>query len=96
MTETLLRNFESNCLRESRNSQNMISSGSQDFVGQSKYGWIEHVSVLINELQTVIDVEKIDKYRVGTRDDDLNLADTSHWGINYLKNGVKVTDITNT
>lgn len=43
-----------------------------------------------------MDVEKIDEYRVGSRDDDLNLADTSHWGINYLKNGRQVADITNT
>jgi hypothetical protein len=43
-----------------------------------------------------MDVDKIDEYRVGSRDDDLNLGDTAHWGINYLKNGRQVTDITNT
>jgi hypothetical protein len=96
MTENLLRNFESTCLRESRNPLDLAGVGGQAFGGQSKNGWIEHVSVLINELQTVMDVDKIDEYRVGSRDDELNLADTSNWGINYLKDGREVTDITNT
>lgn len=50
MTESLLRNFESTCLRESRNPLDMAGVGGQDFGGSAKNGWIEHVSVLINEL----------------------------------------------
>ena len=50
MTESLLRNFESTCLRDSRNPLDLRGAGGQDFGGQSKNGWIEHVSVLVNEL----------------------------------------------
>jgi hypothetical protein len=81
MAENLLRNFEATCLRESRGAID-LPVGGQDFGGSSKNGWIEHVSVLVNEMQTIMEVEKIDDYRVGGRDDDLNLgADGSHWGI---------------
>jgi hypothetical protein len=50
MTESLLRNFESTCLRDSRNPLDLGGAGGQDFGVQSKNGWIKHVSVLVNEL----------------------------------------------
>ena len=62
MTETLLRNFET-------------TSGTQK---DNKSGWIEKVSVMINELQTIMEIENMGDFKKGGRlsfeDDDDILA----------------------
>ena len=72
MTETLLRNFET-------------TSGTQK---DNKSSWIEQVSVMINELQTIMEIESMGDFKKGNRlsfeeDDDLAASGDTYqpWGI---------------
>lgn len=50
MTETLLRNFETG------------TSGHKE----DKNGWVEQVSIMINELQTIMEIEKMEESKGGS------------------------------
>ena len=50
MTETLLRNFETG------------TSGQKE----DKSGWIEQVSIMINELQTIMEIDKMEESKGGS------------------------------
>lgn len=79
MTETLLRNFE--------------AVGSNASGTASKTSWIERVSIQINELQTIMEINyladmKAGRGMMGGDDDDmLSQSDAANWGVSYMING---------
>ncbi|TNV87499.1 hypothetical protein FGO68_gene6494 [Halteria grandinella] len=78
MTETLLRNFEA------------IGSGANS---SQKTSWIEKVSIQINELQTIMEIDYLSEQRQGRGlmggddDESIQRSDAANWGIQYMKNG---------
>jgi hypothetical protein len=71
MTETLLRNFETG------------TSGNKE----DKNGWVEQVSIMINELQTIIEIEKMEESKGGSwsigEDEEVQGSSDSQqpWGV---------------
>ena len=57
--------------------------------------WIEQVSIMVNELQTIMEIERLEDLRTGKQsmgfgqedEDGLTPSDSANWGISYLKNG---------
>ena len=71
MTETLLRNFETG------------TYGNKE----DKNGWVEQVSIMINELQTIIEIEKMEESKGGSwsigEDEEVQGSSDSQqpWGV---------------
>ena len=60
-----------------------------------KVSWIEQVSIMVNELQTIMEIGRLEDVKSGKQssslingeDDSMAPIDAANWGVTYLKNG---------
>lgn len=64
-----------------------------------KVSWIEQVSIMVNELQTIMEIERLEDIKYGKQsamnndeDDTMAPSDAANWGVTYLKNGKERDD----
>jgi hypothetical protein len=66
---------------------------------EDKSGWIEQVSIMINELQTIMEIEKMEESKGGrwSLGEDEKIQESSDfqqpWGVQYLANGKASNDL---